>query len=184
MSSGNKCIVANDAETGKRIWIRRDGEAGEVLPTTLCVRGRRIFFQGPGHLVCHDAKSGEALWQAARPVRRDRLSWSTPTVVAYEDVVLSADCAAPADTSGSVKWTVTAKPKRGDDGAGELVAFAAKDGRELWRCKAAQGYTSPVDLFVAGYIQLEHLTHRHLRRPARNNMTEFARPNHQNPCSL
>ncbi|KPK34141.1 MAG: hypothetical protein AMJ65_18765 [Phycisphaerae bacterium SG8_4] len=32
---------------------------------------------------------------------------------------------------------------------GELIAFKASDGKELWRCDAAFGYTSPHNLFVA-----------------------------------
>ena len=32
--------------------------------------------------------------------------------------------------------------------AGELVAYSAKDGKELWRCSVTQGYNAPIDVFV------------------------------------
>jgi outer membrane protein assembly factor BamB len=83
------------------------------------------------------------------------MGWSTPTVVAHEDVVLCADCAAPTEQelgpkeSMHVQWTATAKPKRGNASAGVLIAYSATDGRELWRCPTAQGYNAPADVFVA-----------------------------------
>ena len=142
-------LVAIDAETGRPLWSKADGDTRPLMPTTLCAAGGRAFFQSPSDLICLDAKSGREQWRTARAVLRNRRSWSAPTLVAHQDVVLSADCAAPAGETGPVKWTVTPGPKRGDEGAGELIAFSATDGRELWRCPAAQGYTSPVDLFVA-----------------------------------
>ena len=147
-ASEPKRIAAFTADTGQRLWSKGDADTQEVLPTTLCIAGGRVFFQNPDALVCLDAKSGKATWRAPRPVRRKRVAWSTPTVVVSDDVILSADCAAPEGESGPLKWTVTAGPKRGDAGAGELVAFSTRDGKELWRCPAAQGYTSPADLFV------------------------------------
>ena len=143
-----KRIAAFTAETGQRLWSKGDADTRDVLPTTLCAAEKRLFFQNAEALVCLDARSGKTIWRAPRPVRRKRVAWSTPTVVVSDDVVLSADCAAPAGESGALKWTVTASPKRGDAGAGELVAFSTGDGKELWRCPAAQGYTSPADLFV------------------------------------
>jgi outer membrane protein assembly factor BamB len=143
-----KRIAAFVADTGRRLWSKGDADTKEALPTTLCAAGERLFLQNPGAMVCLDAKSGKTVWRAPRPVRRNRVAWSTPTVVVSDDVVLSADCAAPKGESGALKWTVTAGPKRGDAGAGELVAFSTRDGKELWRCPAAQGYTSPADLFV------------------------------------
>ena len=36
-------------------------------------------------------ESNKAVWRAPRPVTRNRPSWSAPTLVVYQDVVLSAD---------------------------------------------------------------------------------------------
>jgi outer membrane protein assembly factor BamB len=96
------------------------------------------------------------IWKAPRAVRVDRVAWSAPTLVVHDGVVLSADCAAPdaADhrkgEADRVSWTVTARPMRGDLSVGELIAFSAADGNELWRCPTAQGYNAPADVFVAG----------------------------------
>ena len=151
----DKRILAIQAATGKVVWQKSDTDTGELLPTTLCVGPRRVFFQSTSHVVCLDRASGEVSWKAPRPVRTDRLAWSAPTLVMHEDVVLSADCAAPAQASAregdgdQVKWTVTARTKRGEASMGKLIAFSAGDGKELWRCPTAQGYNAPADVFVA-----------------------------------
>ncbi|MHC4401191.1 MAG: outer membrane protein assembly factor BamB family protein, partial [Planctomycetota bacterium] len=82
-----KQIRAIRAETGELLWARSDADAQELLPTTLCVDGGRVFFHATGHVICLEAESGEELWRAPRRARTSRLGWSTPTLVAYEDVV-------------------------------------------------------------------------------------------------
>ena len=146
-----KRLLAFEAASGKRLWAKNDADTAELMPTTLCAAGRRVFFQSTSHVVCLDATTGMLAWKAARPTRLDRRNWSTPTLVVADGVVLSADCAAEGAKGGptaEVTWTVTARPKRSPDGEGELIAWAADDGKELWRCKAAQGYTSAADVFV------------------------------------
>ncbi|MHC4593957.1 MAG: outer membrane protein assembly factor BamB family protein [Planctomycetota bacterium] len=165
-----KRILAVDAKTGQRIWTRDDSETQQMLPTTLCVDKTRLFFNSPDHLICLDRTSGKVIWKTARPVEHDRLAWSAPTLVVYKDVVLSAEgkhtskkakekAARRTRNSSSetteqakavsslITWTVTASP-RSEEG-GELIAFGADDGKELWRCSAAFGYSSPPDLFIA-----------------------------------
>jgi len=174
----NKRIMAVDAETGKLLWRKADDETAEVMPTTLCVSGAKVFFQSMTDVVCADATSGKVLWRTKRATRLDRRQWSAPTLVVRDGVVLSADCAATPDTAprkgggkgkkkragktagktastgqptsdGKVHWRVTASPKRHPDGVGELIALSASDGRELWRCPTAHGYTAPADVFIA-----------------------------------
>ncbi|NIM52241.1 MAG: hypothetical protein GTO22_23855, partial [Gemmatimonadales bacterium] len=78
---------------------------------------------------------------------------STPTLVVYDDVVLSADREAPAqkeqDTTEArrVEWTPSSKG--GDAPVGELIAFSAKTGQKLWSCKCRECYNAPVDVLVA-----------------------------------
>jgi outer membrane protein assembly factor BamB len=135
------------------VWSKSDTDTRELLPTTLCARNGRIFFQSTSHVICVNAETGQVDWKTKRPVRTKRLAWSAPTVVAHKDVVLSADCSAPATGSdGEVAWTVTAKTASGDASLGKLIAFSTKDGRELWRCKTALGYNSPADIFISGGI--------------------------------
>ncbi len=161
----DKRIMAINAKTGKKIWDKHDSDTHETLPTTLCVDKTRVFFHSPKNLVCLDRESGKVLWKSPRAIELNRLAWSAPTLVVYEDVVLSAEGkhsdassrrgkrkAAIEDTesagpgSSSIKWTVSASPNSAE--GGELIAFNAKDGKELWRCPAAFGYTSPPNLFV------------------------------------
>jgi outer membrane protein assembly factor BamB len=151
----NKRLITLEAETGTVVWMKADADVQQLLPSTLCVGGGRALFQNPTHVVCLDANSGQPQWQAERPVARRRLSWSAPTLVLYNDVVLSADCAVPTgsgnrkeDTS-EITWNVTAKPRNTPESVGDLIAFNAENGAELWRCPTAQGYNAPADVFVA-----------------------------------
>ena len=166
----DKRILAVDAETGKEMWIKQDPDTYHMLPTTLCVDKTKLFFNSPGHLVCLDRKSGNVIWKKRRPVEGNRLAWSAPTLVVYGDVVLSAegkhtteginaksarrrgdssgDKIGPAKAeSSSITWKVTSQPRSTE--GGQLIAFRASDGKELWHCDAAFGYSSPPNLFVA-----------------------------------
>ncbi|MHC4253022.1 MAG: outer membrane protein assembly factor BamB family protein, partial [Planctomycetota bacterium] len=149
--TGERKIAAFSAATGERAWGASGAETRDLMPQTLCASGGSVFYQNATHVVRLDAATGGERWRAARPVKRNRFAYATPTLVAVDGIVLSADCA-PGPAKGKdegVKWQVTSKPKRGDDSMGEIVAFSATDGRELWRAPSSQGYTSPPDVFVA-----------------------------------
>jgi len=164
---GKRIIAASEA-TGKLLWEKSNEDTRELLPTTLCADQTRLFFQSPNHLVCLEKKSGRVLWRTPRPIEFSRLGWSAPTVVVHGSVVLCAEgkfgarakgkkarkgkraAPAPASTTSGpwrINWTVTANPRSTD--GGELIAFNAEDGSELWRCPAAFGYSSPPNVFVA-----------------------------------
>ena len=143
----NKRLLRVDCASGKITWRRDDAAAEDMMPCTLCVSGGRVYFHNPRELVCADAQTGKTIWSKERPLRRHRLSWSTPTLVVSDGVVLSADVSAGEGEAGAVRWTVSSSPKRGDP-MGELIAYDAADGREMWRCPTADGYTSPPDVFV------------------------------------
>ena len=147
-----KRILAIDPESGRVLWKKADAQTAELMPTTLALSGRRAFFQNAEEIVCLDAASGQVLWRASRPVSRNRPAWSAPTLVVYQDVVLSADRAAgpaerkAADASLPAGWYVTAAG--GQAPVGELIAFSADTGKRLWSCPCREGYNSPVDLLV------------------------------------
>jgi outer membrane protein assembly factor BamB len=149
-----KRLLALDAASGALKWRKADEETSDLLPTTLCAAGGRVFFHSPKHLVCLDAASGQERWKSRRAVRTDRPGWSTPTVVVCDDVILAADGAAPPAGARnkepeSIRWTASSATMKGNIATGELIAYSTRDGAELWRCPSAQGYNVPADVFVA-----------------------------------
>ena len=148
-----KRLLAIDAESGKIIWQKADADTRELLPATLAVSAGQVYFHSPNELIC--IKGGKVAWRVVRPLDIDRYSWSAPTLVVHDDVVLSADHAetGPARAMGEdvqVEWKVTAGTGSKDMAVGQLIALATRDGKELWRCPTAHGYNAPPDVFVAG----------------------------------
>ena len=149
-----KRILAIEAGTGELVWKKADAATAELMPTTLAVSGGRVFFENAEHVVSLDAKTGAEVWQAERPISHSRLGWSTPTLVVYQDVVLSADrdVASSAREDGSqpegVEWVPSSAG--GIAPVGELIAFSAKTGERLWSCPCRECYNAPVDVLVAG----------------------------------
>ena len=148
-----KHLVAVNTDTGKLLWKKDDADTVEILPTALAAAGDRAFIQTPTHIVAIGAKTGKVLWRAPRETTRQRPSWTAPTLVAYGDVVLSADRAVgkapPAtDARRKVQWTVTAVG--GVAPVGKLIAFSADTGKQLWDSPAKEVYNAPVDVLVAG----------------------------------
>ncbi len=147
-----KRLVVLEAESGKVIWTKNDADTEALMPVTLAVAGGRLFFQNPDEIVCLDAASGREIWRAPRPVAKSRLSWTAPTLVVYDGVVLSADRAvAPkpkdAPEGREVVWSVSSAG--GQAPVGELIAFSAEDGKRLWSCPAKENYNAPIDVLVA-----------------------------------
>ena len=146
----NKRIVVLDADSGEVDWSKADRDTWELLPTTLGVAEGCVVFHAIDHVVCVDAGSGEVVWRTPRKAVTKRSSWSTPTVVIHDGVVLCADQAdASGETGKKIEWKVTAGPARGDAGLGRLVAMSLEDGKILWDTTSALGYNSPPDVFVA-----------------------------------
>ena len=149
---GTQRIVAIKTETGKLLWKGQFKAPGEIMPTTMAVDDGRICFQTVSHVVCLDAVKGKPLWRAERPVATSRFSWSAPTLVIHDGVVLTVDRAASdnADKSppaqGS-KWIMSSGGSQKKQKA-ELVAFSLDDAKELWRASYSENYNTPGDVFV------------------------------------
>jgi len=136
-----KRIIAVRADTGKVLWDKCSPDTTGLMPMTLIARGKRVFFQNTENIICVDSQTGEELWHSPRPSSYARPSWSAPTLVAYDDFVLSADRWAAAKERADTRRAGSAK-------AGELVVFSAKTGERLWATQAAEGCSSPIDVFV------------------------------------
>ena len=155
-----KRLLAIEAKSGRTLWSKDDGSTVNLLPLTLAVSGGRVFFQNADAIACLDAASGEERWRTARPSARQRWTWSTPTLVVYGDVVLSADRIADstidpgADTNASseaadeIEWINSSTG--GEAPQGELVAYSTENGKELWRSECRETYNAPPDVFVVG----------------------------------
>ncbi len=144
-------IMAVDAASGTARWSEQGPETMNYLPTTLCTDGNSVFFHNTSRIVSLDAETGGTRWTIDRPSRLNRLSWSAPTLVIADGVLLSADCATKreaAKTPAPVQWKYTSRPPHGASGQGRLIAFSAGDGKKLWECATAMNYCAPPDIFV------------------------------------
>ena len=148
-------VAAVEAETGRRLW-RKDFTGGEyLLPLTLAVKGKRVYYQSSAGVGCLDATTGKRAWQTPRQTPSRRMAFSSPTLVATDEVVLCAD-RDPGKTeqdrpaTGAVEWGVHGWNEKGFARRGKctLRAYAAADGKELWSAPCSEGYNSPVDVFV------------------------------------
>ncbi len=153
---GTPRIVAVKTKTGKPLWTRQFKAPGEIMPTTMALGGGRLCLQTVSHVVCLDAGKGKELWRTRRPVARSRLSWSVPTLVVHDGVVLCVDRAASAEADASPPakgstWVITSGGSLKKQDA-ELVALALKDGKPLWRGPYQENYNVPLDVFVIGGV--------------------------------
>jgi len=128
---GSSRVLALNAENGKLLWSKSDGETDAIAPTTLAVSDGRVFFQNAREVVCLKAGSGQKLWAAARPATL--MNWGSalsPTLVIHKGVVLSAEASAK----------------------GELMAFSAETGKKLWSSSGLSQYRAPADVLVTGEL--------------------------------
>jgi len=163
-SPEKKRIHAVEVATGRTIWVKSDATTEDLMPTTLAVSGDRVFFQNPEYVVCLEAGSGQELWRASRPVARSRFGWSTPTLVVYEDVVISADrnpTALAGDLLPPEKGVLWLPSSNGGNAPpGEMIAFSVQTGERLWSAPSREGYNAPVDVLVVdGLVWTGSLVH-------------------------
>ena len=149
-----KHIVAVRVDTGEVAWQKSDVDTAELMPTTLAAAGSRVFFQSHKEVVALSAASGQVLWRASRPVNRRRPSWSAPTLVVRDGVVLCADRSAVAEmrripeSEKPVRWVSSSNG--GHAPKGQIIAFSAEMGKQLWASDGRECYNAPIDVLVAG----------------------------------
>ncbi|MBT7302861.1 MAG: PQQ-binding-like beta-propeller repeat protein [Victivallales bacterium] len=156
-----KRIVVVEAASGKQLWEKTDDDTNGLMPMTLAVRNGRLYFQNPKGVVCLDRKTGKRLWLAPRPSEYMRPGWSSPTLVVFDGVVISAD-----RQSGPNQKVKKDQYAAGGFSTGDLVAFAADTGKRLWSAACAEGCRAPTDVFgLDGKVwfgeSLERRTHEY-----------------------
>jgi len=145
-------IMAVNGPSGELLWEDSQPHARELMPSTLAVSAGRVYFQNTEAVICLDATSGKLKWQAPRAIQRERLAWSTPTLVVHDGVVFSADRKAE-KTDGELFWLPSGgyhQYIRGEGIKGQLIALDGETGERLWSCPAFEGFNAPVDVMIAG----------------------------------
>jgi outer membrane protein assembly factor BamB len=150
----NKRILAFTAAGGKVLWKKADQDTESLFPMTTAIDSDRIVFQNSTAIVCANRENGKTLWRVPQPAPDYRHGWSSPTLLVHDGVVLSADRRAdPGDVQDYfakdrapglfARWGFVF------GGPGRLVALSLEDGKQLWQAPCAEGFNSPIDVFVA-----------------------------------
>jgi len=154
-------IMAVDGDSGRHLWKKDFTGTDFLLPQTMTVRNGSVFYQNINGVGRLDAKTGTEIWEKKRRTVGRRLSWSSPTVVATDDVLLVADRIPKVDSqdpgqmaaTDKIEWFVTGMgleagfPLRSPN---LLVAYSVESGEVLWSKPCSEGYNAAVDIFVAG----------------------------------
>lgn len=162
---GVQRIMAVDVEKGAALWTRKFEKAGDIMPATLAVSDGQVCFQTMAELVCLNAADGKDCWRSKRPVAKSRFSWSTPTLVVSDGVVLTIDRMAAANVRQSSaekgsEWIMDNAHQTRKQPA-EMVAFSLKDGKERWRAPYFENYDTQLDIFVInGVVWTGDLRHK------------------------
>ncbi|MBC8868826.1 MAG: PQQ-binding-like beta-propeller repeat protein [Planctomycetes bacterium] len=155
-----KAIVALDAETGRGLWRRDDADTAAIIPSTLVADSDRVYYQNDNAIIALDRKAGKTLWTTARDKVRNRDSYNAPAFAIADGVVLSADRSGSQNESPDAKpWLYSATAK---NNTGELLAFAATSGEQLWSVPCAEAYGATQDVFVInGLVYVGQNPRRH-----------------------
>ena len=129
-------VMAIRAASGETLWQAE----GRVVPLTLTVDEKRVFFHDGTRAVCLDRTNGSTRWRSdPLPVVERIMSFFAPTMLVQDGVVLFAG----GEESGLVKST------GGATKLDTLTALDAATGKTLWTAEhLPSGYSSPEDVFV------------------------------------
>ncbi len=151
---GARRLLAYSQESGELQWKKSDEETVAMLPAVTAVYGDAVCLHTPAELICLDRATGEKRWQTPRPLPLSRVTWSTPTLVIADGVVLVADRADLSHVANEAEpgdWIVENSHK-GRALPAEIVAYDLSDGRELWRGECFENYDCPLDVFVIDQV--------------------------------
>ncbi len=161
-SAPAKQVCAVDVETGRVLWkkgpfpgIRASKGQDPFGRLELAAGDGKVFLLTTEAIECLGADSGDSIWRIDRPalppgaVRRIGFAGMYEyklTVMVYHDAVVLL-----AQPEPNTHHTYHTMP-------GSLYAFAAKDGRQMWKhAYGAWGHCTPPDVFVVGETVWTHV---------------------------
>jgi len=144
---GRKRILAVNADGGETLWTREGDAGGTIMPATLAVGAKRLFYHDGTAVVAVDKTDGDIKWRKPLPSVAKRPSWLSPTVVYHDGVILCADRA----IEYPEQWRTNSKLVSGTKthgGPALLTALSTEDGAELWHTDASECFHGAPDVFV------------------------------------
>jgi outer membrane protein assembly factor BamB len=146
-----KFLIALNPQDGKILWTKDDADVTYILPTTLAAEGSRVFFQNREQVVALQAENGNKLWASNRASSPQRPSWSAPTLVVADGILISADrnVTQPYNTKlpSGCNWFIDSQG--GVAPVGKMIAFESATGKQLWDAPCKESYNAAVDILVA-----------------------------------
>jgi outer membrane protein assembly factor BamB len=153
-------ITARDGKSGRELWRRDFVGTNFLLPLTMTLHDGSVYYRDINGLGRLDAATGESVWRKPRPSVARRMAFTSPTVVATDDVLLVADRVPEPNSQDPKTMAATDRVEWGIHGWNQegfarrckclVVAYAVEDGRVLWTQPGTEDYNSAVDLFVVG----------------------------------
>ncbi|HUV63216.1 MAG TPA: PQQ-binding-like beta-propeller repeat protein, partial [Sedimentisphaerales bacterium] len=151
---GSRRLIAYSEKTGKVLWQKKDEDAAAMLPTVTAVTNGGVCLHTSRYLICLDRSTGREKWRTERLMPPSRVTWSTPTLVIADGVVLVGDRAnrEPAGPDVADGAWVVDNSHRYKAMPAEVIAYDIKDGRKLWQAECFENYDCPFDVFVLGDV--------------------------------
>jgi len=151
-----KTLLAVNPDSGKILWKKTDKDTLGILPVTLIADADKVYYQSRNCVIALNKKTGKQMWKSLRRSAESRPSNFSPSLLVYKDVVISADNLpsakgrkAPAETElveqENITWTFSAGAS---SIKGQLAAFSADTGKQLWTTDAMAAYGAQMDCFV------------------------------------
>ena len=122
-------VMKVDVSTGRTVWKR---DIDELVFPCMALKNNQVLVQTPTRVMALGQESGKDQWSAdfqtelpisGNKLKNGEMQWEAPTLVASDDVVLSADFK-------------------------KIRAYDSKSGKELWSGKSTNGYNAPADAFL------------------------------------